>query len=77
MVALQPSLILSGHHHESLLFKSPKTTGDATHLYELAKIPRQAFNFSLATETLYDIAVPTCSYRMGKKKYGFGALTIG
>ena len=76
MLEQQAALVLSGHHHESLRFVGPRSAAHASHFFPLLGEDAH-FNFSLVTDQMHDIAVPTCSYRMGKQDYGFGMLLIG
>lgn len=45
-----------------------------THLFQYND---PILNIALDNEWLYEIFVPTCSYRMGTSKIGYGAAVVG
>ncbi len=61
--AVSPSLVLSGHTHH------PATVA---HGYS-----RQEGGAKAREETVMEVTVPTCSYRMGEVHMGVGVVTIG
>lgn len=72
----QPAMIFSGHFHQSFHFSGEKARGHASHFYPFVE-PRGVLNFSLFSENVHEIIVPTCNYRMGRQHYGFGLAVIG
>jgi len=71
----KPSLIASGHYHDALYFTGLKTDMKAMTLTSLNK-DSSVHNFSLSSDHITELVVPTCSYRMGKQQYGFGLAVI-
>ncbi|KAF2348941.1 Calcineurin-like phosphoesterase domain ApaH type [Trinorchestia longiramus] len=75
LLAEKPSLIFSGHFHESFHFLGEKSKGHASSFWAFTE-PNTVLNFSLFSKEMHEILVPTCNYRMGKKSYGFGLAVI-
>lgn len=47
------------------------------HIVPVTRENNAVFRFTLGVTDLYEILVPTCSYRMGTKRIGFGYAVIG
>lgn len=47
------------------------------HIVPVTRDNNIIFTFSLGVSDLYEILVPTCSYRMGTDKIGYGYAVIG
>ncbi|XP_054716182.1 metallophosphoesterase 1-like isoform X2 [Uloborus diversus] len=70
---LQPHIILSAHDHKSVHLTADRHTGIQLP-YPVTDLSGCLFN---VTESfVHEIIVPTCSYRMGTHKMGYGALKI-
>ncbi|CAG9784138.1 unnamed protein product [Diatraea saccharalis] len=66
-----PNIFFCAHEHESKYVKQNKDlTHRNTHNFGYGE---GILNISLNEDNLYEIYVPTCSYRMGTSKIGFGA----
>lgn len=88
---LKPSLILSGHNHLSNHYKQERFSGRSTTIESFLRSTESLlpgdptsvltskyfpFNLSRTGETLHEINVPTCSYRMGVPDMGYGYLEL-
>lgn len=78
---VNPSLIISAHDHHSTLYSYDKIlkqgikyTFDFLKLDDKGRYPEK-FRFEPGN-LVYEIGVPTCSYRMGVKDMGFGAIEL-
>lgn len=67
----KPNLIISAHDHDSYKFLGKKSDPKAYQFWVL-RDEEKIWDFDLNSEELIEISAPTCSYRMGQKKYGFG-----
>ena len=82
---LQPHLIVTAHTHLFQLYRckdcqtqesSPLQSARRGQAVDLRNIPRPlTFNLS-DTSQLYELVIPTCSYRMGVPNMGYGAAVI-
>ncbi|KAK2707384.1 hypothetical protein QYM36_015171 [Artemia franciscana] len=70
MIKINPLLTISAHEHSSFVIY-PKM--DPLHIEDINDFSVHNFKSDESVE----IVAPTCSYRMGKQIYGFGALVIG
>lgn len=76
IIGHHPSLIFSGHEHESFHFIGKKDVARAEEFWPL-RDNDSIWKIETVTEKLHEVTVPTCSYRMGKKSYGYGSAVIG
>ncbi|KAG7177118.1 Metallophosphoesterase 1-like 1, partial [Homarus americanus] len=73
-----PSFIFSGHEHDSFHFVGTKEKAHAQEFRVLKDKDRgKIWKFEILKDKLHEVTVPTCSYRMGKKQYGYGVAVIG
>lgn len=70
-----PSFIFSGHDHESAHFAATKDKAQAQE-FQMLNEEGKIWEFEAFTSKLHEVMVPTCSYRMGKMHYGYGAAVI-
>ncbi|RVE49212.1 hypothetical protein evm_006104 [Chilo suppressalis] len=71
---IHPNIFFCAHDHESKYVTQNKDlTHRRTHSYGYGEA---ILNISLDEDTLYEVYVPTCSYRMGTSKIGFGAAIL-
>ncbi|XP_055953157.1 metallophosphoesterase 1 homolog isoform X1 [Argiope bruennichi] len=71
---VQPHIILSAHDHKSLHIVAERKTGIIIQTPSMADLTSCSFNIS--DSTIHEIIAPTCSYRMGTNKMGYGVLII-
>ncbi|XP_015918633.1 metallophosphoesterase 1 [Parasteatoda tepidariorum] len=71
---LQPHIIISAHDHKSEHVISNRKTGIIVRTSSSLDFTSCTLNIS--EELIHEIIVPTCSYRMGTSKMGYGALEI-
>lgn len=51
--------------------------GQDRHIVPVTPETNKVFKFTLGSIDMYEILVPTCSYRMGTQNIGFGFAIIG
>ncbi|XP_021198132.3 uncharacterized protein Mppe [Helicoverpa armigera] len=72
--AINPKIFFCAHDHESKYVKQNK---DLTHrVTTWFNIPKSTLTITFNDDTLYEIYVPTCSYRMGTNYIGYGAAVL-
>ncbi|XP_063838361.1 metallophosphoesterase 1 [Ostrinia nubilalis] len=70
---IRPNIYFCAHEHESKYVKQSK---DLTHRETYPLYDEKVLEISTDEEKLYEIYVPTCSYRMGTVNIGFGAAIL-
>ncbi|OQV16830.1 hypothetical protein BV898_09002 [Hypsibius exemplaris] len=68
---LKPALIFSAHNHEASLM-SRAISEDASRRVRSLPSDFSIFNLSPSPGDIQEVVVPTCSYRMGVPRMGFG-----
>ncbi|GFY62995.1 metallophosphoesterase 1-like protein [Trichonephila inaurata madagascariensis] len=71
---VKPHIILSAHDHKSQHIVAERKTGVIIRTSHMTDVTSCSFNIS--DFNIHEITVPTCSYRMGTLKMGYGALKI-
>ncbi|GIY16792.1 metallophos domain-containing protein [Caerostris darwini] len=71
---VQPHIILSAHDHKSEHIIAERKNGIIIRTPSMQDANFCTFNIS--DSTIHEIIAPTCSYRMGTHKMGYGALEI-
>lgn len=75
---IRPQIIFSAHLHESAKMYNTQTLTrtNIQHQYLLAEHKKDEIDLT-DREIVWEIMVPTCSYRMGVKNIGYGVAVIG
>ncbi|KAL0849617.1 hypothetical protein ABMA28_013876 [Loxostege sticticalis] len=78
---IHPNIYFCAHDHESKYVKHTKESWYGIHVQHTHKDTRpfegdKILEIPFDKENLYEIYVPTCSYRMGTSKIGFGAAIL-
>ncbi|XP_045464730.1 uncharacterized protein C630.12 isoform X2 [Harmonia axyridis] len=73
---LQPQVIFAGHKHRAMIINTNAFLRQDRHIVPITPEDNKVFKFSLGSTDMYEILVPTCSYRMGTDKIGFGYAII-
>lgn len=72
--SIHPNIFFCAHEHESKYVKQSK---DLTHRTTTwFNTPRSTLSLSFDDEMMYEVYVPTCSYRMGTSYIGYGAAVL-
>ena len=75
MSTINPQIFFCAHDHESKYIKQHK---DLTHkVTTWFNEPESTLSITFDDDSLYEIYVPTCSYRMGTSNIGYGAAVLG
>lgn len=74
---MQPHVLFSAHEHKSMIVSTDALLQQDRHIVPVTRDNNQIFTFSLGISDLYEILVPTCSYRMGTDKIGYSYAVIG
>ncbi|CAH1644652.1 unnamed protein product [Spodoptera littoralis] len=74
MKAINPNIFFCAHDHESKYVKQNKNLGHRKTVW--LNGPNPTLNISFDEESLYEVFVPTCSYRMGTSSIGYGAAVL-
>ncbi|XP_044751899.1 uncharacterized protein LOC123311856 isoform X2 [Coccinella septempunctata] len=76
MSHLQPQLIFAGHKHRAMIISTSAFLRQDRHIVPITTEYNKVFKFTLGLNDVYEILVPTCSYRMGTENIGFGYAVI-
>ncbi|GFT80109.1 metallophosphoesterase 1-like protein [Nephila pilipes] len=71
---VKPHIILSAHDHKSQHIVAERKSGIIIRTPHMTDVTSCSFNIS--DSNIHEIVAPTCSYRMGTFKMGYGALKI-
>lgn len=74
---LQPHVVFAAHEHKSMIVQTDALLQQDRHIIPVTQDNNIVYTFTLGISDLYEILVPTCSYRMGTNKIGFGYAIIG
>ncbi|XP_060519626.1 uncharacterized protein LOC132697898 isoform X2 [Cylas formicarius] len=71
-----PHVLFTAHEHKSMIIKTDALLRQDFHITPVTPENTKIFQFTLGSTDMYEIMVPTCSYRMGTTKIGFGYAAI-
>lgn len=77
MTKLKPHMIFSAHDHRAALATTHLAEDSFTVSPSFTSGGRELFRTRLNDEETLEIIWPTCSYRMGVPRMGYGFVTIG
>lgn len=72
-----PHVLFTAHEHKSMIISTDALLRREFQIVPVTRDNNQAFEYTLGTTDMYEILIPTCSYRMGTTKIGFGYAVIG
>ncbi|XP_049819245.1 uncharacterized protein LOC109606279 [Aethina tumida] len=67
-----PQVIFAGHEHKSMIVSTDALLREDYHIIPINPDNNKVFEYTLGVTDMYEILIPTCSYRMGTKKIGYG-----
>lgn len=74
---MQPHVLFTAHEHKAMIINTDAMLRQDRQIIPINPDNNNVFTFSLGASDMYEILVPTCSYRMGTSKIGFGFAVIG
>lgn len=74
---MQPHLLFTGHEHKAMIINVDAIIRQDHHIIPLTPETNQIHSFNLGAGDMYEVLVPTCSYRMGTERIGYGFAVIG
>lgn len=74
---MQPHVLFTAHEHKAMIISADATLRQDRHIIPLSPDNNNVFTYQLGSTDMYEILVPTCSYRMGTNKIGYGFAIIG
>ncbi|KAK9878403.1 hypothetical protein WA026_021710 [Henosepilachna vigintioctopunctata] len=72
----QPHIIFAAHEHKAMIVSTDGLLREDRQIVPLMRGDNKVYKFNLGSSDLYEILVPTCSYRMGTTSVGFGFAII-
>lgn len=73
---MQPHLLFTAHEHKSMIVTTDGLLMQDRQIFPVTSEDNKVMEFTLGESDMYEILVPTCSYRMGTDKIGFGYAII-
>lgn len=77
LAKLQPHLLFTAHEHKAMVISTDALLRQDRQIVPIRLDNNGVFSYSLGDTDMYEILVPTCSYRMGTSKIGYGFAIIG
>lgn len=76
MKKMMPHLIFTAHEHKCMIINTDAYLNQDYHISPVTPDNNKIFEYSLGTKDMYEILIPTASYRMGTNKIGYGFAVI-
>ncbi|CAG9856566.1 unnamed protein product [Phyllotreta striolata] len=73
---MKPQILFTAHEHKSIIINADAHLRQNIHLTPVTPDNNGIFEYTLGTEDMYEIIVPTASYRMGTSNVGYGYAVI-
>lgn len=74
---MQPHVLFTAHEHKSMIVQSQAIARNDRLITPVTVDSNRIFEYYLGVADIYEFIVPTCSYRMGTNKIGYGFAVIG
>lgn len=74
---MQPHLLFTAHEHKSMIISTDAIQRGDRHIVPVTPNDNKIHTNTLGAINMFEIIVPTCSYRMGVSKIGYGLAVIG
>ncbi|KAL3284585.1 hypothetical protein HHI36_018742 [Cryptolaemus montrouzieri] len=69
---IQPQVIFAAHQHKAMIISTDGLLRQDRQIIPQTPLDNKVHNLILGYRDMYEILVPTCSYRMGTKHIGYG-----
>nr|XP_023026581.1 metallophosphoesterase 1 homolog [Leptinotarsa decemlineata] len=73
---MMPHLLFTAHEHKSMIISTDALLRQDFQIVPVTPKDQQIFEFTLGMTDMYEILIPTSSYRMGTDKVGYGYAII-
>lgn len=77
LTKLQPHLLFTAHEHKAMIINTDALLRQDRHVIPIRPDNNGVYSYTLGALDMYEILVPTCSYRMGTSKIGYGFAIVG
>lgn len=74
---MQPHVLFTAHEHKSMIISTDALLHKDYHIVPITPESDKIYEYALGVQNMYEIIIPTCSYRMGTNKIGYGYAIIG
>lgn len=72
-----PHILFTAHDHKSMIISTNALLREEFHVISITPESNNVFEYELGFSDMYEFMIPTCSYRMGTTKIGFGYAVLG
>lgn len=73
---MKPHLLFTAHEHKSMIISTDALVRTDRQIVPLTPEDNKIYKYDLGIDNMYEIVVPTCSYRMGTSKIGYGFAVV-
>jgi len=73
---MMPHILFTAHEHKSMIISTDALVHRDFHIVPITPDDIQIYEYTLGVQSMYEILIPTCSYRMGTNKIGYGYAII-
>lgn len=77
LTKMQPHILFTAHEHKSMIVSIDAIARSDRHIVPVTPKDNNIHSYDLGSSDMIEIIVPTCSYRMGVNKIGYGFAVIG
>lgn len=74
---MHPHVLFTAHNHKSMIVSTNDQYRNDRLITPITEDNNRIYQYFLGLSELYEILVPTCSYRMGTTKIGYGFAVLG
>ncbi|XP_050294539.1 uncharacterized protein LOC126734818 isoform X2 [Anthonomus grandis grandis] len=71
-----PHILFTAHEHKSMIINTDALLHRDFHIIPVNPDNSEVYEYPLGVQDMYEIMIPTCSYRMGTMKIGYGFAII-
>ncbi|XP_066256354.1 metallophosphoesterase 1 [Euwallacea similis] len=73
---MMPHVLFTAHEHKSMIISTDALLRKDNHITPIIPDHDEIYEYSLGIQNMYEILIPTCSYRMGTNRIGYGYAII-
>ncbi|KAL1516876.1 hypothetical protein ABEB36_000714 [Hypothenemus hampei] len=73
---MMPHVLFTAHEHKSMIISTDALLHKDYHIIPVTQEKGQIYEYTLGIQNMYEILIPTCSYRMGTNVIGYGFAII-
>jgi hypothetical protein len=72
-----PQVLFTAHEHKSMIVSTDALLRQDRQIIPVTPDNNKIYEYTLGNTDMYEFIIPTCSYRMGTDKIGYGFAVLG